>query len=534
MSSPTIGVQSIRRAFAVLRALAARPARRQRGRRSRPASRNRRPHASLRPSPAEGAVEQVPGERRYRLGPDLLSIAQGLGETWDIVAIARPVARRPRHASWARLPASRSATAGPSSTSTRSSHRTRTRSRSATGPARGSRSMPSRRARSSSPSCPRRSSPATSPSRSRPSRRGRSPTAARSSSGCARSAGTATPGFATSTRSGISSVAAPIADARAEIVAAVHVHGPSYRFPDRRRRGPTRGGRPDRGGENWRSPGRADASGREATSASSNRRRPHPRRDGPANPGTDHRAARRGRAGRARDVAWRCRPPEHDPGPVHGLPRAARAGACRIGWPANGRGDLRALHRRLRRAAGVPPGLGNRPARDRRRRDRHVPRRPDPSRDRPPAAPGPPGRGHRRLRRRAGDRRCRHGGRRGSAGGGARRLARVVRGHLVDGVHLAGRVAGADAARRGSRPSGPETPEPPVAPARRVAARRHLRLAVDPVLRLHHVAREHLRGAGLERGGRGRADRAADRHRPPDDHRRPPHRGPNSGPAAAS
>ena len=30
---------------------------------------------------------------------------------------------------------------------------------------------------------------------------------------------------------GISSVAAPIADARAEVVAAVHVHGPSYRFP---------------------------------------------------------------------------------------------------------------------------------------------------------------------------------------------------------------------------------------------------------------------------------------------------------------
>jgi len=30
---------------------------------------------------------------------------------------------------------------------------------------------------------------------------------------------------------GISSVAAPVADARAEVVAAVHVHGPSYRFP---------------------------------------------------------------------------------------------------------------------------------------------------------------------------------------------------------------------------------------------------------------------------------------------------------------
>ena len=30
---------------------------------------------------------------------------------------------------------------------------------------------------------------------------------------------------------GISSVAAPIADANGEVVAAIHVHGPSYRFP---------------------------------------------------------------------------------------------------------------------------------------------------------------------------------------------------------------------------------------------------------------------------------------------------------------
>ena len=30
---------------------------------------------------------------------------------------------------------------------------------------------------------------------------------------------------------GISSVAAPIADASGEVIAAVHVHGPSYRFP---------------------------------------------------------------------------------------------------------------------------------------------------------------------------------------------------------------------------------------------------------------------------------------------------------------
>jgi DNA-binding IclR family transcriptional regulator len=30
---------------------------------------------------------------------------------------------------------------------------------------------------------------------------------------------------------GISSIAAPVADASGEVVAAVHLHGPSYRFP---------------------------------------------------------------------------------------------------------------------------------------------------------------------------------------------------------------------------------------------------------------------------------------------------------------
>jgi len=30
---------------------------------------------------------------------------------------------------------------------------------------------------------------------------------------------------------GIASVAAPIADASGEVIAAVHLHGPSYRFP---------------------------------------------------------------------------------------------------------------------------------------------------------------------------------------------------------------------------------------------------------------------------------------------------------------
>ena len=89
MSSPTIGVQVIRRAFAVLRALASGPLGVSDVAEAAhiPKSTAARVLSAL---AAEGAVEQVPGERRYRLGPDLLSIASGLGETWDIVAIARP------------------------------------------------------------------------------------------------------------------------------------------------------------------------------------------------------------------------------------------------------------------------------------------------------------------------------------------------------------------------------------------------------------------------------------------------------------
>ena len=90
MSSPTIGVQSIRRAFAVLRALGSGPLGV-----SDVAIASRIPKSTaarlLAALAAEGAVEQVPGERRYRLGPDLLAVASGLAETWDIVGIARPV-----------------------------------------------------------------------------------------------------------------------------------------------------------------------------------------------------------------------------------------------------------------------------------------------------------------------------------------------------------------------------------------------------------------------------------------------------------
>ena len=90
MSSPSIGVQSIQRAFSVLRALGDGPLGVSEVAKAAriPKSTAARLLAALQ---AEGAVEQVPGERRYRLGPDLLAIAHGLSETWDIVGIARPV-----------------------------------------------------------------------------------------------------------------------------------------------------------------------------------------------------------------------------------------------------------------------------------------------------------------------------------------------------------------------------------------------------------------------------------------------------------
>jgi DNA-binding IclR family transcriptional regulator len=89
MSSATIGVQSIRRAFAVLGALADGPLGV-----SEVATSSRIPKSTaarlLAALAEEGAVEQVPGERRYRLGPHLLALASGLGDARGLVASARP------------------------------------------------------------------------------------------------------------------------------------------------------------------------------------------------------------------------------------------------------------------------------------------------------------------------------------------------------------------------------------------------------------------------------------------------------------
>ncbi|HEV7809466.1 MAG TPA: IclR family transcriptional regulator [Candidatus Limnocylindrales bacterium] len=82
-------VQSIERAFAVLTALTDGPV----GvtevaeRVELPKSTTARMLASL---AREGAVEQVPGETRYRLGPRIETLATGLGTTRSLIAVGRP------------------------------------------------------------------------------------------------------------------------------------------------------------------------------------------------------------------------------------------------------------------------------------------------------------------------------------------------------------------------------------------------------------------------------------------------------------
>jgi DNA-binding IclR family transcriptional regulator len=82
-------VQSIERAFAVLGALTDGPigVTEVADRVALPKSTAARLLVSL---AREGAVEQVPGDTRYRLGPRLESLATGLVATRSVVAVARP------------------------------------------------------------------------------------------------------------------------------------------------------------------------------------------------------------------------------------------------------------------------------------------------------------------------------------------------------------------------------------------------------------------------------------------------------------
>lgn len=237
MSSPTTGirggsqsgVQSIRRAFGVLRALAGGPLGV-----SEVAAASRIPKSTaarlLAALASEGAVEQVPGERRYRLGPDLLAIAQGLGETWDIVAIARPVlvdlttelgeaAGVAIRDGWTVQYVDQVEPPNPNPIQVRDWTGTR---------------IPLHAVPSGQVFLAQLPAPVLARYLAEPLEAFTSRTLTDAGALLERLRDVRRDGHAwvrDEYSEGLTSVAAPIADARAEIVAAVHVHGPTYRFP---------------------------------------------------------------------------------------------------------------------------------------------------------------------------------------------------------------------------------------------------------------------------------------------------------------
>lgn len=233
MSSPTTGapsgVQSIRRAFAVLRVLADGPLGV-----SEVAVASRIPKSTaarlLAALMSEGAVEQVPGERRYRLGPDLLSIAQGLDETWDIVSVARPTlldlasvlgeaAGVSIRDGWTVQYVDQVEPPNPNPVQVRDWTGTR---------------IPLHAVSSGQVFLAQLPAPVLSRYLAEPLEAFTSRTLTDAGALLERLREVRRDGHAwvhDEYSEGLSSVAAPIADARAEIVAAVHVHGPSYRFP---------------------------------------------------------------------------------------------------------------------------------------------------------------------------------------------------------------------------------------------------------------------------------------------------------------
>ena len=231
-------VQSIERAFAVLAALTDGPV----------GVTDVAERADLPKSTAARLLASLAARRRRRAGAGRHALparaaasrrsppASPGARRWS----RRPAApRRARRRRSARPPACRFPTGESSTTSTRSST-TRTRSGSATGPARASRCTRSRAGWSSSPSGRPRPSSATWPSRPSPSPSGRSRIPRPCASGSGRSRSPAMPGSTTSSRWASRRWPRAIADASGEVVAAIHVHGPSYRFPPARPRGRAR------------------------------------------------------------------------------------------------------------------------------------------------------------------------------------------------------------------------------------------------------------------------------------------------------
>ena len=238
-------VQAIQRAFAVLAALTEGPV----GvtevaeRVDLPKSTAARMLATL---AHEGAVEQVPGGTRYRLGPRMETLATGLGTTRSLVAVARPhlaeLAASLGEAAGLSFPDGREVhyvdqvdSPTPNPVGLRQRHRLRDGQPDDFGIRdwTGSR-VPMHAVSSGLVFLAHRPAAAidrylAEPLTALTERTVTDPTAVRD-----RLRAVALAGYAwvhDEFAMGISSVAAGIADASGEVVAAVHVHGPSYRFP---------------------------------------------------------------------------------------------------------------------------------------------------------------------------------------------------------------------------------------------------------------------------------------------------------------
>jgi len=220
-------VQSIARAFDVLGALAEGP----RGvtevaeRVGLPKSTAARMLAAL---ALEGAVEQVPGDTRYRLGPRLGSLASGVRPTRRLVAIAHPylveLASRTGEATGLSVPEGPTMhyvdqVESPNPVQVRDWTGTR---------------IPMHAVSSGQVFLSHFPPPAMSRFLATPLERFTENTITDASGLLARLRDVRRDGYSWVREEyaiGINSVAAPIADADGEVIGAVHVHGPSYRFP---------------------------------------------------------------------------------------------------------------------------------------------------------------------------------------------------------------------------------------------------------------------------------------------------------------
>ncbi len=220
-------VQSIARAFDVLGALAEGP-----GGVTEIADRVRLPKSTvarmLTSLAQEGAVEQIPGDTRYRLGPRLGSLAAGVRPTRRLVAVAHPylveLAKQAGEATGLSVPEGPTMhyvdqVESPNAVQVRDWTGTR---------------IPMHAVSSGQVFLAHFPPPALSRFLAAPLERFTDNTITDASGLLARLRDVRREGYSwvrEEYASGINSVAAPVADANGEVVAAVHIHGPSYRFP---------------------------------------------------------------------------------------------------------------------------------------------------------------------------------------------------------------------------------------------------------------------------------------------------------------